>query len=167
MPHEAGTGQGSVEAQAQGGNFLHQANIQFQTENWYLNVKTAYHSRPGFISRFFRRVFVGERMNVGAYMWALQRISGLILLLYLLLHLYTLASALEGLEAFEATMMKLHQPVLKALEVLLLGTAFFHCLNGMRLIIFSLFVETNQKAMAIGLAVVSVLITIISIPFVF
>jgi succinate dehydrogenase/fumarate reductase cytochrome b subunit len=64
-------------------------------------------------------------------------------------------------------MAQLNHPLIKVLEILLLGTVFFHSLNGMRLILITLFVDINQKALAYGLSAAVLLFTIISVPFVF
>ena len=105
-------------------------------------------------------------MNLGAYMWALQRVTGLILLCYLLLHLYTLSSIFGGEDAFNRTMALMGRGVIKLLELGLLGTAVFHALNGIRLILINLFVEINEKAMAYGLCLLTIVIVAVSVPFV-
>lgn len=129
--------------------------------------KQLYYKRYGVVSRLFRRTFSGEGMNVGTYMWAAQRITGLLLLMYLLLHLWTLSSALGGAESFNLSMEGLDHPLIKTLEVLLLCMVFFHCLNGARLILVNLFVDMNQKMLAYGMSAATFVLTIVSIPFVF
>jgi succinate dehydrogenase / fumarate reductase cytochrome b subunit len=129
--------------------------------------KQAYYRRQGVVSRFFRRTYSGERMNVGAYMWALQRITGLLLLLYLLLHLYTLSAAVGGIEVFDRAMEQLRQPMVKILEVLLLAVVFFHALNGARLILINIFIDIDQKKLAYGLTAAAFILAVISVPFIF
>ena len=106
-------------------------------------------------------------MNVGAYMWAAQRVSGLILLFYLLLHLYTLSVVFNGSAGFDHAMSLMGHPVIKLLEIALLGTVFFHALNGVRLILINFVVDIDQKALAYGLSAATVIFMIISIPFIF
>jgi succinate dehydrogenase cytochrome b556 subunit len=132
-----------------------------------MSTRRAYYHRQGVVSRFFRRTYAGERMNVGAYMWAAQRVTGLLLLFYLLLHLYTLSAGLGGAEAFDRAMEQLSSPVIKILEVFLLGAVFFHALNGARLILITIVVDINQKKLAYGLTAAALILTVISIPFVF
>lgn len=126
-----------------------------------------HYKRQGAAYRFFRRTFTGEKMNVGAYMWAAQRVSGLILSLYLLLHLYTLSAVWGGPDAFDHAMNMLDHPVIKFLEVILLGTAFFHAFNGVRLILITLFVNINQRVLAFSLSTATLIFMIISIPFIY
>jgi succinate dehydrogenase / fumarate reductase cytochrome b subunit len=70
----------------------------------------------------------------GAYAWLLHRISGLALTVYLLLHVWTLSAALDGRAALDARLALFRDPRLAWLEVLVLGAAAFHLLNGLRVI---------------------------------
>jgi succinate dehydrogenase / fumarate reductase cytochrome b subunit len=125
------------------------------------------YKRRRVLNRLFRRTLWGEKMNLGAYMWILQRITGLCLLFYLLLHLYTLASIFEGENSFNRTMALMDGAVIKFLELGLLWIAIFHALNGIRLILINLFVEINEKAMAYGVCAVSIALLALSIPFIY
>jgi succinate dehydrogenase / fumarate reductase cytochrome b subunit len=124
------------------------------------------YKRRWVLSRFVRRTLWGEKMNLGAYMWVLQRFTGLILFFYLLLHLSILGSIFGGNDAFNRTMSYMDSQVIKLLELGLLGTMGFHALNGIRLILITLFVEVNQKILAYGLWVTTVIFVAVSIPFV-
>lgn len=76
------------------------------------------------------------RLNpfVGAYAWLLHRISGIVLVVYLFLHLWTLGAALDGPEALDARLAIFRQTQFAAFEVLVLVAAAFHLLNGVRLV---------------------------------
>ena len=132
-----------------------------------MKTRRAYYSRQGVISRFFRRTYSGERMDVGSYMWAGQRVTGLILLFYLILHLFTLSAGLGGAAVFEKAMAKMNHPAIKLLEVLLLGVVFFHTLNGVRLILVNFFEGADQKKLAYSMTAAALILTVISLPFVF
>jgi succinate dehydrogenase / fumarate reductase cytochrome b subunit len=105
-------------------------------------------------------------MNMGAYMWAFQRITGLLLVFYLLLHLYTLGSIGWGEDTFNRAMALMDNTVIKSLEIGLLWTTIFHALNGIRLILINLFVEINQRTLAYGLWVVTIFFVAFSISFI-
>jgi succinate dehydrogenase / fumarate reductase cytochrome b subunit len=125
------------------------------------------YKRRRLLNRLFRRTLWGEKMNLGAYMWILQRITGLCLLFYLFLHLYTLASILEGENSFNRTMALMDGAVIKFLELGLLWIAIFHALNGIRLILINLFVGINEKVMAYGVCVATIVFLALGIPFIY
>jgi succinate dehydrogenase / fumarate reductase cytochrome b subunit len=106
-------------------------------------------------------------MNFGAYMWAAQRVTGLFLVFYLFLHISVLGSILGGTGRFDQTMHAMEGPVIKLLEVALLGVIFFHAMNGIRLILIHIFVELDHKSLAYGLSVATVLFVIFCIPMVY
>ena len=122
--------------------------------------------RKSVVQRYVERTIKGDKMNPGAYMWVIQRITGPILLFYFILHLFTLSSILNGEKAFDHTMELLHSPLIKVLELVLLWVVAFHALNGVRLILLSLFVDINQKVLAYCFSLATIIFLIISIPFI-
>lgn len=128
---------------------------------------TKYNKRQTVISKFFRRTLGGEKLNVGAYMWAAQRVSGLILLFYLLLHLYTLSAIFKGSVDFDHAMSLMDHPMIRLLEIALLGTVFFHALNGVRLILINFIGDIDQKILAYSFSGATIICIIISILFIF
>jgi succinate dehydrogenase / fumarate reductase cytochrome b subunit len=125
------------------------------------------HVRPRVIARFFRRTLMGERMNIGAYMWAAQRLTGIGLVFYLVLHMYTLAGIWNGAEYFDRVMEAMESGPIKVLEVILIGVAFFHALNGLRLILTNSFVGLDQQMLAYGVTAATIIVVLLSIPAVF
>jgi len=123
------------------------------------------YSRKTFTRRFIERTLKGEKMGVGAYMWAAHRITGLIILAYFVLHLYTLSSILKGVRSFNQIMELLENPFIGVGEIFLLWIVAFHILNGIRLILLNIFIDLNEKMLAYSFSVAAVLIIIISIPF--
>lgn len=122
-------------------------------------------SRKGVTRRFVERTLRGDKLNQGAYMWAIQRITGLTLFGFFILHLTTLGTFLAGPEAFDRTMELMRHPVIRVLELLLLGVAAFHALNGVRLILLNLFLDINQKVLSYCFSAAAIVFMIISIPF--
>jgi len=115
--------------------------------------------------KFFKRTLTGEYLNAGAYMWAVQRITGLILLGFFILHLTTLSVIFRGAQGFDQTMALMRHPIIKSLELLLIGIVVFHALNGVRLILLNFFIDLNQKILSYCFSLVTILCVIISIPF--
>jgi len=87
----------------------------------------------------------------GSVAWMLHRVSGLILLLYLAIHLWGLGSALGGEVAFDNRMRAFSGPVFELLEALVVLIAAFHMFNGLRIIAVDfLGLGRHQKAMFAG-----------------
>ncbi len=81
--------------------------------------------------------------RTGMWIWALQRIAGLILVLYLFAHiivisLVAVSSEAQGKNAFDAVMGFFGHPVVLVLELLLIWAVLFHAFNGIRVILFDL-----------------------------
>jgi succinate dehydrogenase / fumarate reductase cytochrome b subunit len=78
------------------------------------------------------------KTNVGMAAHLLQRITGLLLLGYLFLHIHTIRELRNGPAAFNAALAEFHSPFFKLLEIALLGTVILHALNGVRITILDL-----------------------------
>ncbi len=74
----------------------------------------------------------------GMVAWAIQRVTGLLLLFYLLLHVHTVSKLSDGPAAFNEAVATLHSPFFKLLEIGLLGTVVLHALNGIRITLVDL-----------------------------
>jgi succinate dehydrogenase / fumarate reductase cytochrome b subunit len=70
--------------------------------------------------------------------WLIQRVSGLLLLFYLFLHVLTINKLSQGPAAFDQAMSFFQNPVFKLLEITLLGTVVVHALNGIRITLIDL-----------------------------
>ncbi|MBI4712479.1 MAG: succinate dehydrogenase, cytochrome b556 subunit [Planctomycetes bacterium] len=83
--------------------------------------------------------------NTGTIAWFLHRITGLALAGYIFLHLTVLGSEiLFGDGAFNQLMGTFEQPLVKILEICLVGVIMFHLINGLRLIIIDMFALTRK-----------------------
>jgi succinate dehydrogenase / fumarate reductase cytochrome b subunit len=74
------------------------------------------------------------RWQLGFWAFLLMRISGLALALYLLMHLYVLTNLLEGPATFNQIMKMMQNPLIKFLELVLLGGVVYHAVNGIRIL---------------------------------
>lgn len=72
-------------------------------------------------------------MKTGEAAQRLQRITGLLLLAYLLLHVRTIHKLSEGPAAFNEALRFFRHPLFQLLEIALLGTVILHALNGIRI----------------------------------
>jgi succinate dehydrogenase / fumarate reductase cytochrome b subunit len=88
----------------------------------------------------------------------IQRVTGLLLLVYLFLHVHTIRQLSEGPVAFDQALSVFKNPLFRLLEITLLGTVILHALNGIRLTLIDLGVgHARQRqifwAWSIGLGV--------------
>lgn len=74
------------------------------------------------------------RWDVGFVAWLLMRISGVLIVLFLLMHLFVLSHLGLGKEAFEGFFFVrlADKPLNKLLELGLVGCLLYHGLNGIR-----------------------------------
>ena len=93
----------------------------------------------------------------GMWVWLAHRISGVILAVYALAHLVVISFATIGTDGkdFNDLMDFFSKPYILAFEVVLMAVAFFHVLNGFRIILFDLGIGVRvQKQIFIALMVV-------------
>ncbi len=76
--------------------------------------------------------------NTGMTAWVLHRITGVLLVVYFLMHAFVIGSAVRGHVSFDAALAKVQTPFFHVLEIGLIGVIFFHLLNGLRLLIIDL-----------------------------
>ncbi len=75
------------------------------------------------------------KKDTGSKAWIFHRISGIALIGYLFLHIYSLSSLSQGRAAFEAKMQSFSTPFFMFLEWLLFAFVLFHSLNGVRIVL--------------------------------
>ena len=98
--------------------------------------------------RKYRQQFSGMTAHV------VQRATGLLLLIYLFLHVHTIRQLRDGPAAFNAALATFHSPFFKLLEIALLGTVILHALNGVRIMLLDLGIgHERQRRMFWGYAV--------------
>ncbi len=91
------------------------------------------------IKTFDQRQWIKENMNYrkdsGSWAWIYHRLSGIALIGYLFLHIYSLSTLTGGKEVFEAKMQAFLSPPMLALEWILFVFVLFHSLNGVRIVL--------------------------------
>jgi len=98
-------------------------------------------------------------------MWAfaLNRITGILLYLYLFLHFTVITNLARGPAAWNDLIGFLKTPPLLAFDVALILVLLYHGLNGLRLTVLALNIGTyQQKAMFWGLMVVGAVVLVYS-----
>lgn len=83
--------------------------------------------------------------TTGFFSFLLRRVTGLVLVLYLLLHIWVLSSVIDGGASFNERMAILNTPAFKIGEILLLAAVFFHGFDGLRLLIVNWFKVTDKR----------------------
>jgi succinate dehydrogenase / fumarate reductase cytochrome b subunit len=106
--------------------------------------------------------------DVGFWAWLLMRISGCLIVLFLLMHLGVLSLLGKGKESFEAFIAITDHPIMKLMELGVVGCLLFHGLNGIRVILFDLGIGLHvQKKLFWGVVVVGmVLFVLAAVPIV-
>ena len=111
--------------------------------------------------------------RVGMWAYALHRVTGLVLVFYLLMHIMVISSAMvAGKSAFDALLGVLQTPFWVVMDLGLVAVVLFHALNGVRLLLFDLGVGVrSQKLLFWVVLLVSFLgflaSVVVSLPLIF
>lgn len=74
-----------------------------------------------------------------------QRVTGLLLLFYLFVHVHTIRELSNGPAAFNRAVGEFASPFFKLLEIALLGTVILHAFNGVRLTLLDLSIGHKRQ----------------------
>ena len=108
------------------------------------------------------RWFDVRRRKAGMWAYALNRITGIGLVVYLYLHLGVLSMLIRGQSAWDSFVALARSPFYLALDVILLAGILIHGLNGLRLAFTGLgFSVGAQKALFIILMVIGAIILLV------
>jgi len=111
---------------------------------------------------------VRYKMHPGYLSWILHRVTGVLLGLYLFLHIWVIHHLAQGEEAFDEVMGIVQAPLFHLLEIGLLGTVVYHGLNGLRVVFMDYGNlarrEIMRKAVYAVFAVSAVLILVGAVP---
>ena len=75
------------------------------------------------------------RWHVGFIAWLLHRITGVMLAIYLFVHIWVISHLGQGKQAFDQVMGFLQSPFFHVLEVGLLAAVMYHTINGVRVVL--------------------------------
>lgn len=94
------------------------------------------------------------RWNTGSIAWLVHRVTGIILAVYLIAHIYVL-SHLKDPVAYNKLMALMKNPIIKLGELILFAIVLKHVFAGIRITLLEMGVSTKyQKQMAYAGAVV-------------
>jgi succinate dehydrogenase / fumarate reductase cytochrome b subunit len=96
------------------------------------------------------RWFDVRHRKAGMWAYALNRITGIGLVLYLYLHLAVLSMLSRGPGAWDAFVSLAHTPYFLTLDVVLLAGILIHGLNGLRLTVTGLGVGVKAQKVLFG-----------------
>lgn len=82
--------------------------------------------------------FDPRRRDVGSWAFILNRITGLVLTFYLIVHLSVLNKLTQGPQAYDDFVAFAQLPLVKLGEILLIAAVVLHGLNGLRVILLAL-----------------------------
>lgn len=91
----------------------------------------------------------GGRYGPERYAYALHRVAGMGLLLYLLMHIVLTSARVFGEATWRAAMAAVAHPVFKVGEYLVFAAFAYHALNGIRLILVELGIGLGRPAVPI------------------
>ncbi len=114
--------------------------------------------------RAFRGWFDPRGRDAGLIAFAFNRISGLALALYLVLHLIVLSTLTRGEPGWEAFLRIAHTPLFFLFDMALFAAVLYHALNGVRVTLIGLgYGGRHQKSLFFGLAAVAVVVWVIAV----
>ncbi|RPI14448.1 MAG: succinate dehydrogenase, cytochrome b556 subunit [Ignavibacteriae bacterium] len=91
------------------------------------------------IKMFDQKNWIKENLDYkkesGSWAWIYHRISGIALIGYLFLHIYSVSPLSQGKTAFDSKMASFSSPLFMFLEWLLFAFVLFHSLNGVRIVL--------------------------------
>ena len=91
------------------------------------------------------RNWLSYRGGSGYFLWALHRVTGLGVLLFLALHIVDIFLLAFGPAAFEHLLVLYTSPPGRLMEIFLLFGLLFHAINGLRIIVQDLFTKSWER----------------------
>ena len=112
--------------------------------------------------------FDPRRKRSGSWAFALNRLTGLGLVLYLFLHLAVLSLLVQGEESWNQFVAIARHPLFLLLDVVLIFGLLFHALNGIRVALVGMgLVNENQKSLFWVLMALTAVLLIAAIYLIF
>jgi len=114
------------------------------------------------------RWFSIRRRSLGMWGFVLNRVAGLGLVFYLMLHLGVLSLLTRGPESWDSFVGLVRHPAFLSLDVVLLAGIIGHGLNGLRVALIGTGILVRwQRQMLIGLGALGVVLLIVSAVLIF
>lgn len=87
------------------------------------------------MARLPERLGTVYRGGQGQWSWALHRITGVAVALFLFVHIADTALVIVGEDTYNRVVGAYHHPIVRLLEIGLAAMVLFHALNGLRIIL--------------------------------
>jgi len=99
--------------------------------------------------------------STGFISFVLRRFTGVVLVMYLFLHMWVIGSANQGPEVFNARLNLVQTPFFKLAEIALLAAVVYHAFDGIRLLIIHYFEVTSyRKSMFYAAFAIAAILTV-------
>jgi succinate dehydrogenase / fumarate reductase, cytochrome b subunit len=89
-------------------------------------------------------VGAGLWKGIGMWAWVLFRISGLVLLAYLFVHIWVISQGRTSAESLNNLFTTFDKPFLVFLDFVLVAAVLYHALNGVRIVLMDLGIGIRQ-----------------------
>jgi succinate dehydrogenase / fumarate reductase cytochrome b subunit len=120
--------------------------------------------RSSWAAAFTRSQGDPRRYGPGLWAWVLHRVTGLLLGLYLVLHLWTLSFVLAGSDAVNSVLAYLNRPIFHLFDLTLFAGFLYHGLNGLRITLVDL-MDVDQRRLFWIVIFLTVAITVAVAPY--
>lgn len=106
--------------------------------------------------------FWPTNMKTGMWAWVGHRLTGIILVVYVFMHLAFLSTASVGDKSFEDLMKTTAQPAFVLMDFLLVCAVIYHAMNGFRVILFDIGIGIRKQKQVfwIMMAVAAVIVAV-------
>lgn len=115
-------------------------------------------------------LFIMHTRTIGYTAFLVHRISGLLIVAYLYLHLILLSAILmpHGASRFNAVARVVEQPLFLVADIVLFAVILIHAINGIRLILadFGLMIRQNRLAVWLSMTVGAIVLFIMALAMV-
>ena len=108
-------------------------------------------------------------MKTGMWAWIGHRLTGVILVVYIFMHLsfITTASLGDGEKNFDALMAITSQPLFVALDFLLVFVVIYHAMNGLRVVLFDVGVGIRRQKLVFWIMMgIAAVLTVVGLWYV-
>ena len=106
--------------------------------------------------------FWPTNMKIGMWAWVGHRLTGILLVVYVFMHLSFLTQASLNHDSFNSLMDVMAQPQFVLLDFLLVCAVIYHAMNGFRVVLFDLGIGIRRQKMVfwITMAIAAVLVVV-------
>ncbi len=104
--------------------------------------------------------FWPTNMKIGMWAWVGHRMTGLILVAYVFMHLAFITQASLGEDRFDSLMELMAQPKFVFLDFLLVCVVIYHAMNGLRVVLFDMGIGIRRQKLVfwVTMAIAAVLV---------